>query len=268
MKVKFKLVALSLVALLSTYGLSGGLPAQAQGPTADQIMQQVESRFQGNDFVAPQVTLTTTNAQGEKQTLQISLKALLYDKKDVKYKVLLKVLQPVDSKGTAFLAIERVYPQPNDEWLFLPALGQVKKLDPENARNSLFGSVFNFEDVTGRPAAADTHKLLRTETVDGRPTWVVESIPKEPNTVEFGRRVTWVDQESLIILKEELYDHQGALLRTGQLLKQEKLDGIWTMIKAEVKNVQTGEESTFDFGQVQHNVGLAESLFDPANLGK
>jgi outer membrane lipoprotein-sorting protein len=265
--VKSKLIALSLVALLSAYGFSQGLPIQAQGPTADSIMQQVESRFQGNDFQS-QVTLTTTNAQGEKQTLTVDLAAFLYDKDHTKYKVLLKVLQPEDTKGLAFLAWERVYPQPNDQWLFLPGLGQVKKLDPENARNALFGSAFNFEDVTGRPAAADTHTLLPVDTVNGRNAWVIESIPKDPSTVEFGRRVVWVDQESLILLKEELYDHQGAKLRTGQLLKEDKIDGIWTMLQAEVKNLQTGYDSTFEFSNVQHNVGLAESLFDPANLGK
>lgn len=257
---KARSIGLMLVVLLGSFGLS-------QGPTADQIMQQVEMRFQGNDFQA-NVTLTTTNAQGEKRTLQVDLKALLFDKEHVKYKVLLKVLQPEDSKGLAFLAWERVFPQPNDQWLFLPELGTVKKLDPENARNPLFGSVFNFEDVTGRPASADNHTLLRTETVDGRSAWVIESIPKDPSMVEFGRRVVWIDQESLILLREELYDHQGALLRTGELLKQEKIDGIWTMLQAHVKNVQTGDESTFEFSNVQHNVGLTEDLFDPQNLGK
>ncbi len=262
---KFKVVIISVLALLCAFGFSQGFYAQT--PTADQIMQQVETRFQGNDFQA-QVTLTTTNATGQTQTLTVDLKAFLYDKDHTKYKILLKVLQPEDSKGLSFLAWERVYPQANDQWLFLPELGQVKKLDPENARNSLFGSVFNFEDVTGRPAAADNHTLLRTETVNGRNAWVIESTPKDPSTVEFSRRVVWIDQESLIILKEELYDHQGALLRTGELLKQDKIDDIWTMLRAHVKDVQTGDESTFEFSNVKHNVGLDESLFDSQNLGK
>lgn len=260
---KRKLVlALVTVCLVYTAVLS------AQPPTAEQIMQMAENRFQGNDFQA-QVQLDTTNAQGQTRTLQIDMKTLLYDKQNVKYKILITVTAPTDLKGLAFLVWENKYPKPDDRWLYQPTLKTVKKIEPENARTSLFGTVFNYEDVNGRPAEADAHKLLRSEKVEGRETWVIESIPKNPSVVEFSRRVVWIDQESLAILKEELYDKQkGELLRVFKLIKQEKIGGIWTNLVATVENVQTKTKSTYIFSNVKYNTGIPESVFDPNNLGK
>lgn len=240
----------------------------AQTPTADQIMQMVENRFQGNDSQV-QVQLDTTNAQGQTRTLQIETKSFLYDKQNIKYKILVTVTAPADLKSLAFLVWENKYPKPDDRWLYQPSLKTVKKIEPENARTSLFGTVFNFEDVNGRPAEADTHKLLRTEPIEGRQAWVIESTPKNPSIVEFSRRLVWIDQESLAILKEELYDKQkGDLLRVFKLAKQEKIDNIWTNLIATVEHVQTQTKSKYTYSNVKYNTGIPESAFDPNNLGK
>lgn len=87
--------------------------------------------------------------------------------------------------------------------------------------------------------------------------------------VEFSRRIIWIDKESLLVLKEELYDKEkGELLRVLKLLKQEKIDGIWTNISSTAENVQTKMKSTYTYSDVKYNTGLPESLFDPNNLGK
>jgi outer membrane lipoprotein-sorting protein len=248
--------------------IGGAIAPSAQPPTADQIMQMAENRFQGNDYQA-QIQLDTTNAQGQTRTLQIEMKGFLYDKPNAKYKILVSVTAPADLKGLAFLVWENKYPKPDDRWLYQPTLKNVKKIEPENARTSLFGSIFNYEDVNGRPAEADTHKLLRSEKIDGREAWVIESTPKNPNVVDFGRRLLWVDQETLIILREELYDKQkGELWRVLKTIKQEKIDAIWTTVMQSVENVQTKTKSAFSASNVKYNAGLPESLFDPNNLGK
>jgi len=260
--------AASLLALAAVFLAGIATVPSAQPPTADQIMQMAENRFQGNDFQA-QVQLDTTNAQGQTRTLQIDMKTLLYDKQNVKYKILITVTAPPDLKGLAFLVWENKYPKPDDRWLYQPTLKTVKKIEPENARTSLFGTVFNYEDVNGRPAEADAHKLLRSEKVEGREAWVIESIPKNPSVVEFSRRVVWVDQESLAILKEELYDKQkGELLRIFKLIKQEKINGIWTNLSATVEHTQTKTKSIYTFSDVKYNTGIPESVFDPNNLGR
>lgn len=270
-----KFVVLVMAVGLFAYGVQAMNTSWAQGPSAEEIMKRVEDRYQGDDFKA-QVALETSR-EGQTKTLTLDMMTLLYDRANMNYKVLVIVREPEDSKDLAFLAWENEYPKPDDFWLYLPAIKQAKKVEPENQRQSLFGSMFNYQDATRRPAGADTHTLLRTETVDGRAAWVIESTPKEPTTVEFSRRVAWIDQEGLILLKEELYDKQGNLLRVGQLKQQEQKtvkrpDGqdavVWTVLSATVENVQTQTSSTFTFSNVQYNTGIPEGVFDPNNLGK
>ena len=230
-------------------------------------MKRVEDRYQGDDFKS-QVALETSR-EGQTKSLTLDMMTLLYDKENTNYKVLVIVLAPEDSKDLAFLAWEKESPKPDDFWLYIPAVKQAKKVDPENSRQSLFGSVFNYQDATRRPAGADTHKLSGTETINGRRAWMVESTPNDPATVEFSRRVVWIDQESLIILKEELYDKQkGELLRVYTLTQQEQINGVWTVVSARVENVQTQTVSTYTFSNIEYNTGLPESVFDPNNLGK
>jgi len=266
---------LGFLAMLTLGVLNIGTASSAQAPSADEIMKRVEDRYQGDDFKA-QVTLETSR-QGQTKTLTLDMMTLLYDKENMNYKVLVIVRAPEDSKDLAFLAWENEYPHPDDFWLYLPAIKQAKKVEPENQRQSLFGSMFNYQDATRRPAGADTHALLRTETVEGRATWVIESTPKEPSTVEFSRRVSWIDQESLIILKEELFDKQGNLLRVLGVNQQEQRTltrpdeqeaVVWTVLSATAENVQTQTTSTYTFNNVEYNTGILESAFDPNNLGK
>ncbi len=272
---KIKFIVFVMAVGLFTYGVPSVTASWAQGPSAEEIMQRVEDRYQGDDFKA-QVTLETSR-EGQTKTLSLDMMTLLYDRANMNYKVLVVVREPQDSKDLAFLAWENEYPKPDDFWLYLPAIKQAKKVEPENQRQSLFGSMFNYQDATRRPAGADTHTLLRTETVEGRATWVIESTPKELATVEFSRRVAWIDQESLIILKEELYDKQGNLLRVLRVSQQEqrtikRSDGadtvVWLAVTATAENVQTQATSTYTFSNVEYNTGIPESTFDPNNLGK
>lgn len=256
-----------IMAVLALGVLSLGIVASSQAPSADEIMKRVEDRYQGDDFKA-QVALETSR-EGQTKALALDMMTLLYDQANMNYKVLVTVRDPEDSRGLAFLAWENEYPAPDDFWLYLPAIQQAKKVEPENSRQSLFGSVFNYQDATRRSAGADTHKLLGTETINGRTAWMIESAPNDPATVEFSRRVVWIDQESLIILKEELYDKQkGELLRVYTLTRQEQINGVWTVVSARVENVQTQTTSTYTFSSIEYNTGLPESVFDPNNLGK
>ncbi|MDZ7774255.1 MAG: outer membrane lipoprotein-sorting protein [Bacteroidales bacterium] len=59
----------------------------------------------------------------------------------------------------------------------------------------------------------DTHKLLRTETVEGGTCYVVESLPKEEGYM-YSKTVTWVIKDKWIGLQKKFYDEDGDYLKT------------------------------------------------------
>ncbi len=249
--------------------------AQAQGPSAEEIMQQAKDRWQGEDFTSA-VRLTTAEPGGGETVLDVDFKAkLIEESRDsgaFRYKVLARVTAPEDVAGWAVLIWEQEFPTPDDIWLYLPALESTKKISLENFRNPLFGSEFVFEDVIGREPGLDTHELLREETLnvggEDRPVWVIKSTPQDPDLAGFAYRITYVDRETLLELRMELYNDTDALIKLYQAEEVRELQGIPTWVTATAENLETGRVTTFEFLEPVYNTGVPDEIFDPERLGQ
>ncbi|HEY5595925.1 MAG TPA: outer membrane lipoprotein-sorting protein [Candidatus Bipolaricaulota bacterium] len=246
--------------------------SQSQSLTSEQIMNASNDRDQGADFQS-QLRLTGTDAQGNSSELTVDMivkrTAGSLEAGKARYQVLATVTAPADSKDLAVLVHEQDFPTPDDIWLYLPAVGSAKKVVPENFRTSLFGSEFSLEELIDREPGLDAHQLLREESVNGRTAWVVKSTPLDPEVAGFAYRITWVDQESFLQLRMELYDDFDALIKVFVAEQLEVVDGIFTRVVSSAENLETGRKSTFQFIDPRYNQGNADdALFDPANLGK
>lgn len=268
----FGMLALGL--LLALGALAPAL-TQAQGPSAAEIMQQVKDRWQGEDF-SSKVKLTTAEPGGGETVLDVDFKAKLIEESrptgKFRYKVLARVTAPEDVAGLAMLIWEQEFPTPDDIWLYLPALNSTKKISLEDFRNPLFGSEFVFEDVIGREPGLDTHELLREDTLnvggEDRPVWVIKSTPKDPDLAGFAYRVTYVDRETLLELRMELYNESDELIKLYRAEEVQELKGIPTWVKATAENLETGRVTTFEFLEPVYNTGVPDEIFDPENLGQ
>lgn len=170
---------------------------------------------------------------------------------------------PADVKGTAFL-IAKHPAREDDRWLFIPAVRMVKRIAADDKRSSFVGSDFTYEDVSGRDVEDETHTLLREDTLDGRPVYVLESRPK--NIIDYSRRVAWIDQERWLPLKEEFYDVQDQLVRVFTAEKIEKVDEIWTVTERSMENQLTGHRTEVEYTKVSYNEGLQDNLFSERYL--
>lgn len=246
-------------------------PVQAQGPSAAEIMQQAKDRWQGEDFTS-QVKLTTVEPGGGETVLDVDFKAKLIEEsrstEKFRYKVLARVFAPEDVEGLAVLIWEQEFPTPDDIWLYLPALDATKKIALEDFRNPLFGSEFVFEDVIGREPGLDTHELLREDTLNDRPVWVIRSTPLDPDLAGFAYRVTFVDQETLLEVRMELYNEDDELIKLYRAEEVVDLQGIPTWVRATAENFETGRVTTFEFLEPVYNTGVPDEVFDPDKLGR
>jgi len=263
-----ELLALGLLLILGA--LTPAL-TQAQGPSAAEIMQQAKDRWQGEDFTST-VKLTTAEPGGGETVLDVDFKAKLIEESRAtgkfRYKVLARVTAPEDVAGWAVLIWEQEFPTPDDIWLYLPALESTKKISLENFRNPLFGSEFVFEDVIGREPGLDTHELLRQDTLNDRPVWVIKSTPNDPDLAGFAYRVTFVDQETLLEVRMELYNDADELIKLYRAEEVVDLQGIPTWVKATAENFETDRVTTFEFLEPVYNTGVPDEVFDPGKLGQ
>ena len=88
-----------------------------------------------------------------------------------------RFLEPADVKGTVSLLIEHSE-KDDDIWIYLPSVKKVRRLVSSNKRDSFVGTDFSYGDIIGHKVNEWTHTLVKEEAVDGKPCYVIESVPK------------------------------------------------------------------------------------------
>ena len=152
------------------------------------------------------------------------------------------------------------YPDKDDDrWLFIPAIDLVKRIAANDKFSSFVGSDFTYEDISGRKPEEDTHALLKEEEVDGRNCFVIESAPKGRS--EYTKKISWIDKQNFLPLKEEFYDKQNELYRRFEALEIKEKNGISTATKRVMRNVKTGHRTEVTFQDVEYNLGIEDDIF-------
>lgn len=173
--------------------------------------------------------------------------------------------QPADVREMTFM-VWKYLGKNDDRWLYVPAIKLVRRIAANDKNSSFVGSDFTYEDVSGREVVEDAHTLKGEEALNGKPVYVVESIPKEEKSAFYNRKVSWIDQETFLPLKEEYYDRRGELYKIFTADKIESVQGIATIIQRTMANVQNGHRTVVTFEEASYNIGLKEDIFSERYL--
>ena len=123
-------------------------------------------------------------------------------------------LSPAAVKNTRFLTFE-YDDKADDQWIYLPSLGKVKRIAASERSGSFMGSDFTYADMASTTYDVDeaTHTCIKEETYQQAHCLVIESIPNDGS--DYGKTITWVDRDRLVDLKVEFYDKSSdELLKT------------------------------------------------------
>ena len=148
----------------------------------------------------------------------------------------------------------------DNQWIYLPALGKIKRISSDSKGDYFMGSDFTYDDLGERNIDADNHKLLRTDTLDGEEVYVVESIPKDEDYM-YSKTITWVIKDKWIGLKKEFYDRSGEHLKTLKVNEYKEIDGIITVTESEMHNIQKDHKTQLKLDEVKYNSGIDENTF-------
>lgn len=172
---------------------------------------------------------------------------------------------PRDVKGTAFLSFTHST-QPDDQWLYLPALKRVKKISSKNKSGPFMGSEFAFEDMSSFEVDKYRYRWLRDEDYEGQLSYVLESVPVDEFS-GYTRMVSWVDQAEYRLLKIDFYDRAGQPLKTLTLHDYKRyLKRFWRPAKQLMINHKNGKSTEINMSNYQFGIGLADSDFTENSL--
>ncbi|HSC79087.1 MAG TPA: outer membrane lipoprotein-sorting protein [Chitinolyticbacter sp.] len=253
-----KLAACALALMLAL----GGGGAQAAPPDVNKILLDSRARDDGKD-VYSEVKLVLTDEKGNTR-----VRDLLYLQKDYggDEKLLLYFTAPTDVNGVGFQSVtyDEKLGKDDDQWIYLPAYRQVRRIASVDKRGSFMGSEFAYIDLEKLRVGDYTQKLTGEETVLGRPCWMIERTPVNEDVINrtgYYKTVVWVDKDTDVVLKQTYYDVRGILFKQMTVKKLEKIQNIWTVMHSDMQDLVSRKQSSLVFANVRYNVGLSDNLF-------
>jgi hypothetical protein len=254
--------------LLTAFAIS--FAAQVDAATADEKGFEIAARSDRSDLgfgdSDVELKMILRNAAGQESTRSLRIATLEKPDETVGDKSLVLFDTPRDIEGTALLSHAKIL-DPDDQWLYLPALKRVKRISSSNKSGPFVGSEFAFEDFTAIELNKFDYRYVGTEACGDLTCDVIERTPRYENS-GYTRQVSWVDQTDFQIRKVEFYDRRGDLLKVLELSDYRNYEGVWRAHLLSMTNVQTRKQTQLVYGDYSFGVGLAENDFVKGRLSR
>lgn len=225
--------------------------------TGNSIMQKVMDT-QAATSSAMDIRLTLIDSNGEArerriQTLSITENGLT--------NTITVFLSPASVKNTRFLTRERSDGN-DDQWIYLPALGRVKRIAASEGNGSFMGSDFTYADMAS--TTYDTQEADHTLSGDAvlldRQAYIVQSVPRIVSP--YVKTITWVDKESFLPLRVEFYDKDTA--DPSKVLTTEEValvDGRWLTRSITMRTLTNNHSTRIEILQAKYDIPMNSGYF-------
>ncbi len=207
------------------------------------------------------------NAAGQEATRDLRISTLEIPDESVGDKSLVLFNTPRDIEGTALLSYAQIL-EPDDQWLYLPALKRVKRISSANKSGPFVGSEFAFEDFTSLELNKFSYRYIGTEACGDLTCDVVERTPLYENS-GYTRQLAKIDQDVYQIREVVFYDRRNSLLKTLTLDDYRDYgDGLWRAQLMRMVNHQTGKSTDLVYGDYRFAGGQTDKDFAKGRLSR
>jgi outer membrane lipoprotein-sorting protein len=176
--------------------------------------------------------------------------------------------RPASVAGTRFLTMENSGGS-EDRWIFLPTLGKVRRIAASEGSGSFMGTDFSYDDISSasRDAGLDNHTLLKEETYNGKACYVIESRPLN-TSYQYSRMVQWIDKDSKIVYKIELYDRRNtnSPVKIAEMKEVKEIQGRLSPTMTTMTTTGAGTSTTIYMDILKYDDPIPEGVFTTAYL--
>jgi len=252
-----------------TAALVGALvPASAQPETPEWVARQVETRETARDSRA-EMRMRLFDRRGRVRERALTI-ATLRGAGATGDRTLIRFTYPNDIRNTAFLVWE--HPDADDErFLFLPALGRVRRIAGEEKQESFVGTDLSYEDIGGRDVAdytwAFADQNANWTAPDGTlvPAWSLESRAKD-RAAQFPRSVSLALKDRFIIVHAEAFNARNERAKIFDVKRLERIANVWSVMDLTVVNERDNTRTELTTTALRYNIGLTENDFTRRQL--
>jgi len=250
MKSRFTYFLFSLLPLLGSTALL------AQSLTATDIVRKADEKFNGEKSSYSVMTMTIIRP-GWKRTIEFKSWVLGRD-----YSLTL-ITAPPKEAGQTFLK------RGTEMWSWNPSISRLIKLPPSMMSQGWMGSDYTNDDILRESSLVNDyiHEIAGEEHLGERLCYKIRMTARGNASIVWGRQIRWIDKQDYLVLKAELYDEDGYLVRTETGSDIKVMGGRSITSKVELAPVEEPENKTLiEIREIKYNIPIAESFFSQQNM--
>lgn len=173
------------------------------------------------------------------------------------------ITAPAREKGQTFLK------RGSEMWSWNPSISRLIKLPPSMMSQGWMGSDYTNDDILKESSVVNdyTHKTEAEETIDSHICYRIRLTAKKDAEVLWGHQIWWIDKKEFIVMKAELYDEDGYLVRTEKASELARLDGRLLPTLIELIPVDNpGWKTVIRIKEMKFNINLDDNFFSQQNM--
>ncbi len=230
--------------------------SSAQSVSATDIVRKADEKFNGEKSSYSVMSMTIIRP-GWQRTIEFKSWTLGRD-----YALTL-ITSPAKEAGQSFLK------RGSDMWNWNPTISRLIKLPPSMMSQGWMGSDYTHDDILRESSVVTdyTHNIIGEETIEGRLCYKIQMIAREDAAIVWGKQIQWIDKKDYLILKAELYDEDGYLVRTETGSDIRVMDGRTITSKIElVPEEEPNNKTIIVIREIKFNLPVEESFFSQQNM--
>jgi hypothetical protein len=231
------------------FDISGLSPQQA----GEALFREMERRESGYQDLVVDLEMVLYDTRGGESHRELKIQQL--EMQETGDRLLVIFDSPKSIRGTALLSYSYKF-DPDDQWLFLPAMKRVKKIASKNRSGPFLSSEFAFEDLALQEVEKFSYRLLEQGSDAEGDFYLVERTPVDKYS-GYSQQIVRLDAPELRIRFIEFSDRRGRALKT--LLVDDYalyLDRFWKPGLMVMTNLQTGKITELFWRNYRFGVGL------------
>jgi outer membrane lipoprotein-sorting protein len=173
------------------------------------------------------------------------------------------ITEPPKEAGQTFLK------RGSEMWSWNPSISRLIKLPPSMMSQGWMGSDYTNDDILRESSVVTdyVHEIVGEENISGRLCYKIKMTAREDASIVWGRQIRWIDKKDFLVLRAELYDEDGSLVRTETGSDIRIMDGRTITSRIELVPSEEPENKTLvEIREIKFNIPVMESFFSQQNM--
>jgi outer membrane lipoprotein-sorting protein len=233
-----------------------GAGASGQALTATDIVRKADEKFNGEKSSYSVMSMTIVRPAWQRT---IEIKSWSFGRDFA----LALITAPAKEAGQTFLK------RKSEMWSWNPAISRLIKLPPSMMSQGWMGSDYTNDDILRESSVVNdyTHEIAGEEMVGGRLCYKIIMTARKDASIVWGKQIRWIDKNEFLVLKAELYDEDGYLVRTETGSDIRTMDGRTITAKITLVPQEEPENMTIlEIRDIKFNISLGEEFFSQQNM--